>query len=106
MARVRCWASYAATPGSRCHREPKEVSYADFLDQVLTEDVAPKTAKHVSMRTQLARFPLVKGLESFDFRYQPSIDKKQIQTLSSSKHLPLRTEMEQEKRDALGRFPP
>ena len=35
------------------------------------------------MRTQLARFPFVKGLESFDFTYQPSIDKKQIQTLSS-----------------------
>src|SRR5215470_8864754 len=61
----------------------KEVSYADFLDQVLTEEVASKTAKHISMRTQLARFPFVKGLESFDFSYQPSIDKKQIQTLSS-----------------------
>jgi DNA replication protein DnaC len=61
----------------------KEVSYADFLDQVLTEEVASKTAKHISMRTQLARFPFVKGLESFDFSYQPSIDKKQIQALSS-----------------------
>ncbi len=61
----------------------KEVSYADFLDQVLIEEVASKTAKHISMRTQLARFPFVKGLESFDFSYQPSIDKKQIQTLSS-----------------------
>ena len=61
----------------------KECTYADFLDQVLTEEVASKTAKHVSMRTQLARFPFVKGLESFDFPYQPSIDKKQIQTLSS-----------------------
>jgi len=61
----------------------KECSYADFLDQILTEEVASKTAKHVTMRTQLARFPFVKGLESFDFSYQPSIDKKQIQTLST-----------------------
>src|SRR5215471_324791 len=61
----------------------KECSYADFLDQILTEEVASKTAKHVTMRTQLARFPFVKSLESFDFTYQPSIDKKQIQTLSS-----------------------
>jgi DNA replication protein DnaC len=61
----------------------KECSYADFLDQVLTEEVASKTAKHVTMRTQLARFPFVKSLESFDFTYQPSIDKKQIQTLSA-----------------------
>lgn len=61
----------------------KELSYADFLDQVLTEEIASKTAKHVTMRTQLARFPFVKGLEAFDFSYQPSIDKKQIQTLAS-----------------------
>lgn len=60
----------------------KELSYADFLDQVLSEEVASKTAKHVTMRTQLARFPFVKSLESFDFGYQPSLDKKQLQTLS------------------------
>ena len=35
------------------------------------------------MRTRLARFPFVKSLETFDFSYQPSLDKKQIQTLSS-----------------------
>jgi DNA replication protein DnaC len=34
------------------------------------------------MRTSLARFPFVKGLESFDFSYQPSLDKKQVQTLA------------------------
>ncbi|HKY32957.1 MAG TPA: IS21-like element helper ATPase IstB [Candidatus Polarisedimenticolia bacterium] len=61
----------------------RELSYADFLDQVLTEEVASKTAKHVTMRTQLARFPFVKGLDAFDFSYQPSLDKKQIQTLST-----------------------
>jgi DNA replication protein DnaC len=61
----------------------KEFSFADFLDGVLTEEVAAKTAKHVTMRTQLARFPFVKGLKAFDFGYQPSIDKKQIQTLAT-----------------------
>jgi DNA replication protein DnaC len=61
----------------------KELTFADFLDQVLTEGVASKTAKHVTMRTQLARFPFVKGLDAFDFSYQPSLDKKQLQTLST-----------------------
>jgi len=60
----------------------KEMSYADFLDGVLTEEVVSKTAKNVTMRTNLARFPFVKGLETFDFAYQPSIDRKQIQQLS------------------------
>ena len=61
----------------------KEVSYADFLDQLLTEEISSKTAKHITMRTSLARFPFVKGLDGFDFSYQPSLDKKQIQTLAS-----------------------
>ncbi len=45
----------------------KETPYADFLDVVLTEEVTSKTAKHVTMRTRLARFPFVKSLETFDF---------------------------------------
>ena len=60
----------------------QEFSYADFLDRVLNEEVATKTAKHVTMRTSLAWFPFVKGLDSFDVGYQPSVDRKQIQKLS------------------------
>jgi len=60
-----------------------DVPYADFLEQVLSEEVAPKTSKNVAMRTAMARFPFVKPLETFDFSYQPSIDKKQVIDLSS-----------------------
>jgi len=60
-----------------------ELPYAEFLDRLLTEEVASKTLKNVTMRTHLARFPFVKTLETFDFGYQPSIDKKQIQTIAS-----------------------
>src|SRR3954452_24734863 len=61
----------------------EEISFADFLERVLSEEVASKTAKNITMRTSLARFPFVKALESFDFAYQPSLDKKQIQQLSN-----------------------
>ena len=61
----------------------KELSYADFLDQLLTEELASKTAKNITMRTNLARFPFVKSLEAFEFGYQPSLDKKQVNTLAS-----------------------
>jgi DNA replication protein DnaC len=61
----------------------QELPYADFLERVLSEEVASKTAKHISMRTSLARFPFVKSLDAFDFAYQPSLDKKQIQSLAS-----------------------
>ena len=61
----------------------RELSYADFLDAVLGEEVASKREKNVAMRTSLARFPFVKSLEVFDFTYQPSLDKKQIQQVAT-----------------------
>lgn len=65
----------------------EELSFADFLDRVLGEEVASKTAKNITMRTNLARFPFVKTLDTFDFAYQPSLDKKQIQTLASCHYI-------------------
>ncbi|MDF0675334.1 MAG: IS21-like element helper ATPase IstB [Nitrospira sp.] len=61
----------------------KELSYADFLDQVLGEEVAAKAEKNITMRTSLARVPFVKSLEAFDFAYQPSLDKKQLQQVAT-----------------------
>ncbi|MBL8319640.1 MAG: IS21-like element helper ATPase IstB [Burkholderiaceae bacterium] len=60
-----------------------ELPYAEFLEQVLGEEVAAKTSKNIAMRTAMARFPFVKPLETFDFAYQPSIDKRQLLTLAS-----------------------
>jgi len=61
----------------------QDLTYADFLDQVLGEEVASKAAKNITMRTSLAHFPFVKSLAAFDFTYQPSLDHKQIQQLAS-----------------------
>jgi DNA replication protein DnaC len=61
----------------------RELPYAEFLEQVLGEEVAAKTSKNIAMRTAMARFPFVKPLETFDFDYQPSIDRKQLQQLAS-----------------------
>jgi DNA replication protein DnaC len=65
----------------------KELSYSDFLDRMLGEEVAAKTDKAVSLRTQLARFPYVKTLEAFDFTYQPSVDEKQIRELATCRFI-------------------
>jgi DNA replication protein DnaC len=56
----------------------KELSYADFLDQLLACEVDAKTHQHHQMRIAMARFPFQKTLESFDFKFQPSLDPKQI----------------------------
>ena len=83
MQRLRLFKSRERLEAVLQDATAKEASYADFLDTLLAEEVASKTAKHVTMRTHLARFPFVKSLDTFDFNYQPSLDKKQLQTLSS-----------------------
>jgi DNA replication protein DnaC len=65
----------------------KEVSYADFLDQTLAAEIAAKTQKHHQMRIAMARFPFQKTLESFDFKFQPSIDPKQIRELATGRYI-------------------
>jgi DNA replication protein DnaC len=65
------------------HAAAQELPYAEFLEQVLGEEVAAKMSKNIAMRTAVARFPFVKPLETFDFSYQPSIDAKQVNQLAS-----------------------
>ena len=61
-----------------------ELPYAEFLEQLLSEEVATKTSKNIAMRTAMARLPFVKPLETFDFDYQPSIDRKQLLALAAT----------------------
>jgi len=65
----------------------RELPYAEFLELVLGEEVAAKTSKNIAMRTAMARFPFVKPLETFDFTYQPSVDKKQLLQLASCHYI-------------------
>ena len=71
------------------HAAAQELPYADFLEQVLGEEVAAKRCQNIAMRTAMARFPFVKPLETFDFAYQPSIDKKKIKdALEDGENIP------------------
>jgi DNA replication protein DnaC len=55
-----------------------DLAYADFLDRLLAEEAASKLEKHIAMRTAMARFPYLKTFETFDCKFQPSLDAKRI----------------------------
>src|SRR5580704_16870986 len=65
----------------------RELSYADFLDELLALEVGSKTEKHHQMRIAMARFPFQKTLESFDFKFQPSIDVKLMRELAGGRYM-------------------
>ena len=73
---------------TRLEEASKEnLSYTDFLDNLLSEEIAAKTERNIAMRTTMAKFPFVKTLESFDFSFQPSIDKKKINELAKCRFI-------------------
>ena len=65
----------------------REWTYADLIRRLVEEECQAKREKTVSMRTALARFPYVKTLESFDFKFQPSLDAKRVKDLSACRFI-------------------
>lgn len=65
----------------------KEISYSDFLEDLLTRETTAKSERHTAMRTSIARFPFHKSLESFDFKQQPSLDPKAVRELATGRFI-------------------
>ena len=59
------------------------MSYSDFLVDLLTTKRDAKRNRYIKTRTTLAHFPFIRTLEQFDFSFQPSIDERQIRELTS-----------------------
>jgi len=64
-----------------------KLSYLDFLDRLLEAEAAARAQRRMVAKTRLAHFPFVKTLADFDFHFQPSIDRKQIQELATLRFL-------------------
>ena len=70
---------------SLCEQASKsDLSYREFLIEVLSTEWAGRHQKGLESRLRQARLPWVKTIEQFDFSFQPSIDRKVIRELSGS----------------------
>src|SRR5436190_711922 len=48
----------------------RELSYSDFLEELLSAELAGKQDRNTTMRIRMAHFPFKKALETFDFKFQ------------------------------------
>lgn len=62
-------------------------SYSHFLGYLLEGELEERHKRNVALNMQFARFPLVKRLEDFDFKAQPSIDPRLIDELATGRFL-------------------
>lgn len=59
------------------------LSYLEFLDKLLQEELAAKHNRYLKTRTRLAKLPYHKTMDQFDFEFQPSIDERRIRDLAT-----------------------
>ena len=85
--RLRLYQVEAELPTLLEQAAKQDRSYSDFLEDLLSRESQAKGAKHLAMRLAMARFPFQKTLESFDFKFQPSIDAKVIRELATGRYL-------------------
>jgi DNA replication protein DnaC len=60
-----------------------KMCYQEYLYKVLQEQVIARVDNSVNARIKKARFPFLKTLEEFDFRFQPKLDEKLIRELAN-----------------------
>lgn len=56
----------------------KSLSYEEFLELILEDEVNNRKDNSYKKRYSKAKFPYSKNIEDFDFNFQPSIDKRKI----------------------------
>lgn len=61
----------------------EELSFIDFLEQLLETESNHKKARSRHMLTRIAGFPTIKTLEDFDFKFAHQISQKQLANLAS-----------------------
>src|SRR5436309_14751168 len=87
MQRLKLVRTAAELPLLLQDASKRELSYTDLLEELFSRELAAKQERHTSMKTTMARFPFHKSLESFDFKFQPSIDPKVVRELATGRFI-------------------
>lgn len=62
--------------------EQGEISLLEALDVLLGEELAVRESRRIASGMRLSKLPAMKTIQSFDFAFQPSIDKDRILALA------------------------
>src|SRR5437660_6960362 len=87
LLRLRLVQSVERLPSLLEAAAKRELSYSDFLDALLSAELAGKHDRNTALRIRMAHFPFEKTLESFDFKFQPSLDPKIVRELATSRYI-------------------
>ena len=63
--------------------EQQTMGYLDFLDLVLEEEVGVREGRRFRNALKLSGLPHHKGLDAFDFAFQPDLDARKVRDLAT-----------------------
>jgi len=75
---LKCYHCANALEATLQQAQENEHSYLDFLSSLLQQELHHRTQNRLKRRLQQAKFPTLKTVEEFDFSFQTSITKKQV----------------------------
>ncbi len=68
-------------------RAADKLNIVEVLDHIFSEEAKSKRRRAYEKQIQMSGFPIKKTLDDFDFSFQPSIDKRQIDELATMRFL-------------------
>jgi DNA replication protein DnaC len=83
LDRLGLWRAKETLPTTLESAERDGPGYARFLDALLEEEVAAREERRIRNALKLSGLPFLKTLDSFDFAFQPSLDRGRVLDLAS-----------------------
>jgi len=78
LRNLRCYHSAKELTSVVENAKSNDYSYLDFLDELLQYEIANRRRNRIKRNQRLAHFPSIKTIEEFDFRFQTSITKREV----------------------------
>jgi DNA replication protein DnaC len=83
MKSIRLSAMTANLPVRLHEATANELSYLDFLQNLIDDELSLRRDRLLNKRLRQAKLPLMKTLDDFDFGFNPSINRQHIKQLST-----------------------
>jgi DNA replication protein DnaC len=83
LDRLGLWRVKETLPDTLQSAERDSLGYATFLDRLLEEEIAAREERRIRNSLKLSGLPFLKTLDSFDFAFQPSLERARVLDLAS-----------------------
>lgn len=83
LDKLGLWRAKDTLPDALKGAEKDTLGYATFLDRLLEEEIAAREERRIKNSLKLSGLPFQKSIDTFDFAFQPSLDRAQVLDLAS-----------------------